>query len=143
MTNARTGFGTRIQMGDGGGTEVFTDIAEVTNVTTPSFTRDTADATHHLSPGGVREFIGTLIDPGEVTVDMNWIPGDPTQDQTTGMLKAALDGIARNFRLIIPASPTVTWNFRGVVTAFSGTTPLDDRMTASATIRVTGLPTFS
>jgi predicted secreted protein len=143
MTLARSGFGTLLKMGDGGGPETFTTIAEVSNVTTPSFTRDTIDATHHTSPGGVREFIGSLVDPGEVTIDMNWIPSDPTQDQTTGLLKAALDGNTRNFRLVIPASPAVTWNFKGIVTGFSGATPMDDKMTASVTMKVSGLPTFS
>ena len=142
MTLARSGFGTLLKMGDGGGTETFTTIAEVTNVTTPSFSRDTIDATHHTSPGGVREFVGSLIDPGEVTVDMNWIPSDPTQDQTTGLLKAALDGVARNYQLVIPSSPAVTWAFKGIVTGFSGSTPMDDKMTASVTMKVSGLPTF-
>jgi predicted secreted protein len=143
MTDARLGFGTLLKMGDGGGPEVFTTISEVTNVGTPSFSRDTVDATHHTSAGGVREFIGGLIDPGEVSVDMNWLPNDPTQDETTGLLAAALDGEQRNFKLVIPSSPPVTWNFTGLVTAFSGATPMDDKMTANVTIKVSGLPTFS
>lgn len=143
MTLARSGFGTLLKMGDGGGPEVFTAIAELTNVTTPAFTRATIDATHHTSPGGVREFIANLIDPGEVTLTVNWIPSSPTQDQTTGLLKAALDGVTRNWQLVIPSSPAVTWNFKAFVTAFTGATPMDDKMSASVTMKVSGLPTFT
>ena len=74
-TNARIGYGTLFQTGNGAVPEVFTTLAEVTNITPPKMSRDTVDATHEESPGAWREFIAGLKDGGDVSLDLNFIPG--------------------------------------------------------------------
>src|SRR4051794_4304177 len=68
------GFGTILKRGDGEEPEVFTAIANLTTVEDGGRTRNTIDVTAHDSPNQYMEFVGGLIDPGEVTVDINYDP---------------------------------------------------------------------
>ena len=77
---------TLIGKGDSGSPEMFTTIAEVGSITGPTLTRDIIDVTNQDSAGAYREFIGGLIDPGELSFDINYIPTDATQDATTGII---------------------------------------------------------
>src|SRR5690349_12619939 len=100
-SEAVSSFGTLLAIGDGGGSEVFTNIAEVKDISGPSLGIGTEEVTTHLSPGGVREFIGTLTDPGEVSFDINFI-GDDTQGPADGLYADAIARVKRNFKLTFP-----------------------------------------
>ena len=52
----------------------WTTVAEVGNITPPSFARDAQDATHTESTEGWREFIPGLKDGGEISVELNFVP---------------------------------------------------------------------
>jgi hypothetical protein len=54
------------------------EIGEVINVTPGEATADRIDATHMQSPNRRREYIPGLIDNGEASFEINWIPGNPT-----------------------------------------------------------------
>jgi predicted secreted protein len=135
--------GTQIQLGDGGSPESFLTIAEVKSISGPSLSRDTIDVTTHSSTGGVREFINGLADGGEVSFDVNFVPGAATHNNTTGMLSLWASGRRANFKIIFPTSPAVTWSFNGVLTAFEMSAPTDEVLGASVTIKVAGSPTLS
>lgn len=64
------GFGTQFKRGDGGGVEVFTPLADVTNVSGPGLSRETIDVTSHGSPDAWMQFIGGLKDGGEVSLEI-------------------------------------------------------------------------
>jgi hypothetical protein len=134
---ARIGYGTTFTVGDGGSPEVFTELAEVTNVTGPAVVRETHDATHMGSPNRYREFVAGLVDGGEVTVDMNYVAGGATEI----LLNACLEQVAaRNYRITTPNTEVLA--FSGFCTAKSAAIPLDDLMTLSATFKVSGDPAF-
>lgn len=143
MTDAQSGYGTLLQMGDGADPEAFTTIAEVKDIGGPEYETGTHDVTNQSSPGAVREFIAGLIDAGEVTFDVNWQPDNATHDAATGLLSVQLARKAVNFRLVwTQFDPDERCNFAALVTGFSGTSPADDPMNASVTLKVTGLPTW-
>lgn len=143
QTQAIIGFGTLFKFGDGASPEVFTTVAEVTNIDGPGLSRAIPEATHMESPNGYREYIGGLKDGEEVTLECNFLPGNATQDPDDGILSLFESGIRTNFQIVWPFSPTVTWQFAGVVTGFQPTTPVDDKITISVTIKVTGQPDFT
>ena len=143
MSDAVSGYGTLLKMGDGAGPEVFTTIAEVKDITGPGFEAGTLEVTNQSSPGAVREFIIGLLDAGEVTFDLNFLPNHATQDETTGLLGAYLGRLKKNYKLVYPVSPVWTINFAALVTGFEPSAPVDDPLSASATLKVTGLPTFA
>lgn len=143
MTDATIGLGTTLAYGNGATPEVFTTVAEVINISGPNMSRELPDATHLGSPNGYREFIGGLKDGGEVTLECNWIPGNATQDQSTGLLSIFDSGATKNWKVTLPTTPTVTMTFAGVVSAFEPDIPVDDKLGLSVTIKVSGKVTLA
>jgi len=148
-SDARTGFGAFLQKGDGQSSENFITMLGVTSMAGPSITRDTHDVTAMTSPGGWREFIGGLKDGGEVTFDANWLPRDVTQSQDEGGFMAEFDKDScesrGNWRILVPACPgedEVILTFAGIVTGQNIQIPMDDKMSFSGTIKVSGRPTL-
>lgn len=144
-TNALIGMGVLFARGDGASPEVYTNIAEVIDVSPPSMTKDQVEATHTGSTDSFREFIPGLKDGGEASITVNFLPSDATQGNASGGLLNDFINLtaAGNFRISFPGSPTVTWTFAATVIGYEVATPLDDRMTAVITFKVAGAPTIA
>jgi predicted secreted protein len=132
------GFGTQYQRGDGGSPEVFTALASVTNISGPGLSRETLDVSAHDSPEQWTEHIGSMKDGGEVSLDLNYDPA--VHDDLVADLD---DDEPRNYRLVFPVSPAVTWSFAAIMTGFEPSAPYDDKLSATATYKVSGKPTLS
>lgn len=132
-------FGTSLQRGDGATTtEAFLAIANVTSIQGPQLSRETIDVTAHNSANAWMEFVGGLKDGGEVSLDVNY---DPSVHDD---LVTDLDDIApRNYKLVFPVTPVVTWSFKAILTEFSSEAPYDDKLAASLTLKVSGKPTIT
>ena len=141
MSNGIAAYGTKLLVGDGGGTEVFTAVAEIRNIGGPEISVDTTDVTPHSTSAPWRHKVATLIDGGEVTLELNFLPGATDQ----AALRA--DMIARtkrNFRIEWPITPTAyRASFAGYVTKLSPSAPHDAELSASMTITITGAVTFA
>lgn len=132
------GFGTQFKRGDGAGPEVFTALANVTNISGPGLSRETIDVTAHDSPDAYMEHVGGLKDGGEVSVDVNYDPADHDA------LVADFDDVnPRNYQIVFPDAGTTTWSFAGIMTGFEPEAPYDDKLSASLTFKVSGKPTIS
>lgn len=131
-------FGTILKRGDGGGPETFATIAQVTNVTGPGYSADTADVTAHDSPSGFREFIATLVDSGEVTLELVF---DPDAVTHIGLRTDMVARILRNFQLIWPDASNSQTDFAAYVTGIEPSAPVDDALRASVTLKVNSTPT--
>lgn len=142
MTDALSGHGTLLQIGDGADPENFTTIAEVRDITGPGLGLDTADVTSHDSTGGWEEHIGTILRSGEVTFDVNYIPTDGTHDASSGLINDQESRTLRNFQLVFPDGGGTTWSFAALVTGFDPTGPVDGELTASVTLKPSGQPTL-
>ena len=113
-------------------------VAEVTNITPPSDQVDILDATNMASPDATREFIIGLRDPGECTLEMNFVPGGAgdTKIQAVRTARVPVTCVV-TFPAIAPAD-AVTWPFTGTLTGYEPDMPVDDKMTAAVTWKVTG-----
>ena len=140
---AISSFGTLLKIGDGAGTEVFTTIAQVMDIDGPGLTLGTQEVTPQTAPDRAKVYIGTLIDGGEVSMDINYEPAGATHDQTTGLIKDMLDVTLRNFQVIFPDAGTTTWAFSAFVTTFNPTAPVEGALTASVVLKISGLPSIS
>lgn len=127
------GFGTSLARGNGADPEVFAVIAGVTNISGPGISREVLDVTGHDSPDAYREFLGGLKDPGEVSADINYRPA--VHDQFVDDLD---DEEPRNYKLVFPDG--TEWAFPAILTNFEPTAPMDDKLTASITWKVSGKP---
>jgi predicted secreted protein len=136
-TAAIASKGTQLKRGDGGGTEVFTLIAEILEITGPEESMGTLDATSMDS--AAKEFIAAgFVDGGEVTLNMHWI-GNNAQHQ--GVRTDLRNGTKRNFQLLMPDTTLCT--FAAFVTKLGHQIPAEGKITQSVTLKVTGLPTWA
>lgn len=140
--SGRNGFGTLFQRATGTapGT-TYTTIANVTSIGGPDRSRETIDVTAHDSPNGWMEFIGGLKDGGEVSLDINYDPGETTHDLDDDFD----DVVPRNYRIIIlpDTADEHTWQISGIMTGLEDEFPYDDKMARTLTIKVSGKPTLT
>ncbi len=139
VSNALSAYNTLLAIGDGGGPEVFTNIAEVFGITGPGLSADILDVTHMESPGRFREKIVGLLDAGEVSFEINWIPDNATHAKFITDFKARTK---RNFEVTWPDTASTLWSFAAF---FSGEEPSavpEDKLTTSITLTITGEPTL-
>jgi predicted secreted protein len=116
----------------------YTTLGEVADVTPPSLTRETDDATHMGSANRVREYIAGLRDSGEASVVLNYVPGGAAWD----LLKAAYDSDAPvNYKITFPNAATVT--FPALITELAPTTPMTGKMSLAAKFKLSGAATWS
>lgn len=133
--------GTLLKIGDGGGTEVFTTIAEVKDISGPGLTVSTEDTTSH-DANGYRTFIPTLKEVGEVTFDINFDNG-ATQGFASGLYLDAVNRTLRHFQIVIPTTASKTGSFSAYVTGWDMSFPVEGVLTASVTLTVSGSVTWA
>lgn len=137
MTTARIGMGAQFWLANA--SAALTQLAEITSITLPNPEVAEVEATHFGSPNRRREYIAGLINDGEGTFAMNFDAGSATDV----LIRAALnDGVARAYKIVVPDGAT-TWEVTGtcVVRSYQRNIPMDDRMTASLTVRFSGAST--
>lgn len=135
-TSAISSHGTLLKIHDG--TSTYTTIAEVLDITGPSYDIRTEETTSHDSAGWA-EFTPTIIDGGEIGFEVNYYSA-ATQDQVeTDMLAKT----KRLWQLVfpLPASGTDTRAFSGYVTANEISAPVEGVLRHSLTIKITGAVT--
>jgi predicted secreted protein len=119
------------------------DVAELSNISGPTESADAIEVTNHGSPDAFREFIAGLRNGGEVSIEGSFIKGD-----TTGQIAMHTDfqaGTKRAFIIKMPGwvatAPQVSGY--GILTAFEAKFPYDDKISFSATMKVTGKPVLA
>jgi len=134
MTEANAAFGTELSIDS-------VDIAELTNIGGVNIAMDTIDVTNHNSADAYREFIGGLVDAGEVSVEGNFYPGDAGQ---VALLTALNSRTAKPFVVTFPETVGAAWSFNALVTSFmAADAPIDSALPFSASLKITGKPTLT
>lgn len=116
-------------------------LAGVTAVTPPALMRDEFERTAMGGTNFLREFAPSLIDPGELQLELNWLPNAPTETLLREMF-AERSGrlIMIRFRMV---TPNPTCSFRAFLRERTPAVPMDDKMTCSATFRVETVMTWA
>lgn len=138
-SNAMIGYGGYFEVETAAGSGIYTRIAEVFSISPPSESTDVIDVTHMQSPDAIREFIQGLTDPGEVSLEMNFVPGALDGDVFIRAWRGSRE--RRISRIVFPND--YVWDFRCFVTGFEPTMPNEDKMTATLTAKVTSVVTGS
>lgn len=132
-SEAIIGYGAKFEVETAAGSDVYTELEEVTSITPPSSSVDVVDVTHMQSPDSTREFIQGLTDPGECSLEQNFVPGSDT-DVFIQAWRASRE--RRSARITFPND--VTWTFKAFVTGYQPDIPNEDKLTSSLTCKVTG-----
>ena len=114
-------------------------VAGLTSIGGLELTADTIDVTTLDSDDGYREFIAGFKDAGEVTLEgyLNSVAGKGQKELHDLYESGGEEDFAINF------SEGSKWTFTGIVTGFGTSADLEDPLAFSATIKVTGQPTFT
>jgi len=137
-TQATIGHGSTFSVGITPGPPITYGImAEVVSITGPALQRDTPDATHMLSPAKFREFIGGLKDAGEVSLTLNFRPGSTDEEVIFAHFDSDVIG---DYKITFPNA--AEWEFQAWCTGYDTETPLDDKMSATVTFKLSGKPAF-
>ena len=112
-------------------------IANLTSIGEIGVESEEIDATDHDSPDGYKEFIAGSKDAGEVSLAGNI----KDEDTVEKMLALAESQSVHEWEVKYPSG--ATWTFSGFVKSFKdGEKTTDGLATFSATIRVSGKPTY-
>lgn len=137
----RDAWGSQLKRDTTGG-GVFAVVANVSDLSGPSRSRDAIEVTAHDSPDQYREFVKGLKDGGEVTATLNYDPVLATH--------AALDvdfeeRDLRTYQIVLFPGEVdeYTWEFSALITDLSDSFPIDDRMEREVTFKISGMPTLS
>jgi predicted secreted protein len=129
-------FGASLLRSDMLESPTFEEIANVTSITGPSISRNVYDVTAHDSPDSYMEFIGGLKDGGEISFELNW---NPENDTHAALFSDLDDLVPRDYQLVLPQD-IATFDMTAILTAFEVGLPVDDKLTASVTYKITGSP---
>lgn len=137
-TAGQLGFGSTLKLGDGASPEQFNGMAEVRTIGMNPFTQEFADATSMDSTGGFREKLPTLKDAG--TIDVELIA---TQANLTSLNTLAGTNTLKNYQVVIPAPITATYTFAAYLGNWGLEVPVDDLISVTASLQVSGPVTKS
>lgn len=142
MSSATNSQGVTIKRGNSvsGASSSYTLIAEILSFSGPNETAKQIEVTSLDSTA--KEYIGGLVDGGEVSFEMNFLGGNAQQQ---GIRSDMVGRLKRDWTVILNDAVTTvptSFTFTAVVTAFSMKGSVDNPVTASVTLKMTGAPTI-
>jgi hypothetical protein len=122
------------------GEAAFTPIAFVKNIGGPGLALDNEDVTTHDSTAAFEEVVPTVLRTGELSLDLVYDPNADTHDAGTGLAEMLESKTLVGFNLIFPGP--YEWDFAAYVNGFEPGAPVDGALTATAKLKITGVPTL-
>ena len=139
--------GTLLQVGNGSSPETFTTVANVSNISwTPTATM--VDTTAHTQGASNATTvwgsqIPTLLKIGDITVDIFWVPEDPTQNSSARGLRGLMENrTLADFQISYPDGNTSTDAFKGYIKSMSAVSKVGGVLTSAVMIAGTGQPSL-
>lgn len=112
-------------------------IAQVAAISGPGLSLDTEDVTTHDSTDAWEEVVATILRSGEVSLDLVF---DPALASHTALITQKESKESEEFELWFPDDAFTAWVFDAFVTGFEPDSPHDGALTASVTLKITGVP---
>lgn len=136
MSDAMIGWGCTLSLKVGSGS--LTEVGEMIAIEPGGKEFETTETTHFKSPDRTREYIKTLATPGTGSFQINWIPGNATDD----IINAAVDSIDPcEYEIVYPgttANPAQQETGEVHVLSRTPTIDLGDRMTCTVNLQFSG-----
>lgn len=135
MTQATTGYGSDVFVGNGMSPQAFVRVAEVQAVTSPDLQRGVVNATHMRSEEQFNESIPGMKSFGEATFTYNVIPADEGQSLLHELWAT---GARRQWYFPYPDGSGRAIGVTGFVTRISTATEVEGVFQQTCTITLTG-----
>lgn len=135
MTEATIGYNTRIRIGRGAG-PTWTTLAGVRDIEWPKTEADEHEVTAMDSPGRRKEFISGLIDSGEISIPLWWVPGSTTDVLLTDI---AATGELVQVEFLANAEGATAETYVGFAKTYNRTSPVNGPQECDVTFRINGI----
>jgi Lambda phage tail tube protein, TTP len=125
----------------GGGMNIalYVPLLETIKAAGPLMKMDMKEASNMQSPSTYKEFIAGLRDGGTVTFEGNYVPKGADNSQAN--LRTDFEsGLIQNYCLALPLAGSGIWVFDAYVQDIAPAYPIDDRVTYTGTLKITGKP---
>ncbi len=116
-------------------------VAKLTSIGGIELSKDTMDVTTLDSADNYREFESGFKDGGEVSIE-GLLNLEATKGQKELYDLFESDEV-QDFAIVFPVALNASWEFKGIVTAFSTSVSLEDPLAFAASIKVSGKPTLT
>lgn len=135
-TNVLSGHGTLISRAPVATPGTFTVIAELGDVTPPELMRNEFDAVSQQD--NIDSYVMGMLRRGQLKVPLNFIPTNATHDHLTGLYKALITEPPpyEGYKLTYPDATQLV--FSGQVQSIIPRAPVDGKLSADVTIRLSG-----
>ena len=139
-TNLAPSAGTKTQLYEA----AWTDLAEIVDISGPDFSKDEIEVPSLDAVGGFKRYISGLKDAGTITLELNFTK--KTFKKFFDIFKldgpAGIKWFSFIFNDAVQADDKSTFWFQASVTQIPLRASSGDRVTATATLRLTGEPKF-
>ena len=134
MGNAISSHGTVIERAPVATPGVFTQIAELGDLTPIGVMRNTTDAS--TQNDDIDDHVAGILRRPEVTFPINFLATEATHDHLTGLYYAIINNSKDEYKITTPDG--WEWKFRAFVVGITPEAPLDGLQRAEVTLRPTG-----
>lgn len=135
----KTAQGTIISRETSLGSGSFVEVANVKSFSGPSAENPEIDVT--VLTSAAKEFIGGLVDNGELTLELNFDPDESTHQQIFADQEASPPTVT-GWRITF-VSPTINYTWSAFVKSFSLSGEVDIALSGSLTLRLSGARTVT
>lgn len=137
MARGVDGFGVVLEREATPGGGDYEAVANMTSLSGPGIDREQIEVTAHDSPEQWEEFIFGIKRSGELSADVNYDPAkhDHLMDDFDSP-------DPRSYRITWPDPLSTQWEFQAGLTGFEPEGPHDDKLEASLTWKLSGIPDF-
>jgi Lambda phage tail tube protein, TTP len=149
---AQPAINTLLKIANEGSPVTYNVIANIGDLTGPTMAAQLVDVTSHSTNTPWRQKITTLLDNGDITLPLYFVPSSPGSDGvpntpfghdgTNGLLAVFTERQNRNYSLTFPDANATTYYFNGYISKFSFKAPVAGVLTADVTFSMTGEPTI-
>lgn len=136
VNDVQRALGTKLLIGE----ESPLVVARLSSIGGLELSADTIDTTTLESDGGYREFIAGFKDAGEVSLEGYFVP---TEGKGQKELYDRFESGEEDDYVIQFPRNVAKWEFKGIVVGFSTSADLEDPLSFSASIKVSGKPTLT
>ncbi len=150
IAQALPAINTLFKIANEGSPLTFNVIANVGDLTGPTMSGAVVDVTSHSTASPWRQKIVTLLDNGDITLPLYFIPSSPGSDGTpstpeghngtNGLLSVFTQRQLREYSITFPDAAATTWYFQGYITKFSMTAKVAGVLEATCTFTFTSEP---
>jgi predicted secreted protein len=126
------GFGTLFKFLTSTGPDVYTTIGQQTSVKPYGISVDSVDVSHEQSDSATREFIAGLVDSGEASIKILYVPAGAAES----LLMSALR-VLKTCRSVFPSGAYAQYS--AFITGLEPDSPMDDKMLMDVKLKISGV----